>query len=53
MLTFFGHSSGGIDEDQDIKMHLFVVILGFVCFMHVLGDEKHHPSHRTVPRENL
>lgn len=53
MLTVFGHSSGGIDEDQDIKMHPFVMIIGFVCFMHVLGDERHQPSHRIVLREDL
>lgn len=49
----FGHSSGGIDEDQDIKKNPFVMIIGFVCFMHVLGDERHQPSHRIVLREDL
>lgn len=53
MLTFFGHSSREIDEDWDIKVHPFVTIIGFVCFMHVLSDGRHYPSHRIVPRENL
>lgn len=53
MVTFSGHSSRGIDEDQDIEVHPFVMIIGFVCFMHVLGDGRHHPNHRIVPREDL
>lgn len=51
MLTFLG--SRGVDEDQDNRVPPFVMIIGFVCFMHVLGDRTHLPSYRITPREDL
>lgn len=50
VFTFLGHSSGGVDWDQNIKMHPFAMILCFVCFMHVLGDERHNLSLRLCVR---
>lgn len=53
VLNVSAHVFWGIDQDQDIKVHPFVMIIGFVCFMHVLGDGRRHSSYRIVPREDL